>query len=85
NYLREKGALTVDEEGRYRIVPEKFPDVVRDLAHDMLMLQATGDYAGTEGFLARYGEPDEALLAALAKLEDLPVDIKPIYAVTEGE
>jgi hypothetical protein len=85
NYLREKGALEVDEEGRYRTVSEKFPEAIRDLAHDMLMLQASGDYPGTEAFLAKYGEPDEALLAALAKLEDLPVDIKPIYAVAAEE
>jgi hypothetical protein len=85
NYLMEKGALAVDAEGRFRTVPAEFPGAIRSLLSEMLMLQATGDYPGTERFLAEYGEPGEALLAALAKLEDLPVDIRPIYAAAGTE
>ena len=83
NYLMEKGALAVDEEGRFRTVPARFPEAIRSLLREMLMLQARGDYAGTERFLAEYGEPGEELLVALEKLEDLPVDIKPEYAIAE--
>jgi hypothetical protein len=85
NYLMAKGALTVDEEGRFRTVSAKFPEAIRSLLAEMLMLQATGDYPGTERFLAEYGEPGEALLAALEKLADLPVDIRPIYAAAGTE
>jgi hypothetical protein len=85
NYLMEKGALAVDEEGRFRTVPAKFPEAIRSLLREMLMLQARGDYAGTERFLAEYGEPGEELLAALEKLEDLPVDIRPIYTAAGAE
>lgn len=80
NYLMEKEALEVDAEGRFRTVPERFPGAIRDLLHDILMLQATGDYEGTAELLARYGEPSQALLDALARLEDVPVDVKPVYA-----
>lgn len=79
NYLLEKGALVVDEEGRFRTVSAKFPGGIRDLLHDMLMLQATGDYAGTAQFLVDYGQPTDALIEALGRLEDLPVDVKPEY------
>lgn len=85
NYLMEQGALAVDGEGRFRTVPERFGEAIRSLLGEMLMLQATGDYAGTERFLARYGEPGEALLAALARLEDVPVDIRPLYAAAGTE
>ena len=44
NYLLEKGALEVDEEGRFRAVPEKFQETMRELLNLMLMLQANGDY-----------------------------------------
>jgi len=80
NYLLEKGALEVDEEGRFRAVSEAFPGAIRDLLHDMLMLQAEGDYEGTAEFLETYGVASEALLTAIGRLADVPVDIRPIYS-----
>ena len=83
NYLLEKGALEVDEQGRFRAIPEKFPGAMRELLNMMLMLQATGDYAGTAAFLEQYGHPSEALLTAIDRLEDVPVDIRPHYPTAE--
>jgi hypothetical protein len=80
NYLLEKGALEVDDEGRFRAVSERFPEAIRDLLHDMLMLQAAGDYEGTARFLDTYGVASEALIAAIDRLDGVPVDIRPIYA-----
>jgi hypothetical protein len=79
NYLMEKGALQVDESGRFRAVTEKFPGGIRDLVHDMLTLQAAGDYEGTKQFLDKYGKPQDSLLKAIDKLADVPVDIRPVY------
>jgi peptidase M49-like protein len=80
NYLIGKGALEVDSAGRFRAVSGRFPDAIRDLLHDMLTLQAAGDYAGTRRFLDTYGKPTSELRAAIDRLKDLPVDIRPIYA-----
>jgi hypothetical protein len=82
NYLQRKGALEIDANGRVRAVSEKFPAALRDLLHDMLMLEATGDYAGTKRFLDTYGKATPPIRDAIARLADVPVDIKPIY---EGE
>lgn len=82
NYLLDKGALEVDADGRFRAVSAELPGAIRDLLADMLLLQATGDYAGTARFLERWGQPSPELLAALAKLEDLPVDVRPRYTYT---
>lgn len=79
SYLMEKGALEVDEAGRFRAVSEKFPGAIRDLLHDMLVLQAAGDYEGTKAFLDKYGKPQKSLLDAIDKLNDVPVDIRPVY------
>ncbi len=79
NYLTAKGALQVDAEGRFRAVSEKFPGAIRDLLHDMLTLQAAGDYQGTAKFLDTYGKASPELEAALEKLEDLPIDIRPEF------
>ena len=79
NYLLEKGALELNDEGLFRSVPEKFPGALRDLLHDMTMLQALGDYEGTVAFLEKYGHPSPTLLEAFGRLKDLPVDIRPQY------
>ncbi|HET9212165.1 MAG TPA: peptidase [Thermoanaerobaculia bacterium] len=80
NYLARKGALVTDAQGRVRAVSEKFPGAIRDLLHDMLMLQARGDYEGTKKFLDTYGKPTQALRDAIGRLKAVPVDIKPVYA-----
>jgi hypothetical protein len=80
NYLLEKGALAIDGDGRYRAVPERFPAGIRELLHDLLMLQANGDYDAARAFLERYGHPTPPLLAAIERLRDLPVDLDAVYA-----
>jgi len=84
NYLLDKGALAVDDDGRFRVVNDTFPGAIRDLAHDILMLQAAGDYPGTEEFLDRWGRATPELTAAVARLEDVPVDIRPRYPSAPG-
>ncbi|MFQ5349785.1 MAG: hypothetical protein ACE5EG_05010 [Thermoanaerobaculia bacterium] len=83
NYLLERGALEVDAEGRFRSVSEKFDSTIEELLNEMLMLQATGDYAGTAEFLGTYGVASDALLAAIDGLGDVPVDIRPVYPQAE--
>jgi hypothetical protein len=80
NYLQKKGALEFDAQGRVRAVSAKFPGAIHDLLHDMLMLQARGDYAGTKSFLDTYGKPSQALRDAIGRLKGVPVDIRPIYS-----
>ncbi len=79
NYLLEKGALTVDASAHFRVVSEKFPGAIRDLLHDILILQARGDYEGTKSFLAKYGRAGDSLKTALGRLQGVPVDVRPIY------
>ncbi len=79
NYLLQKGALEIDGNSRVRAVSEKFPGAIRELLHDMLMLQAAGDYAGTKRFLDTYGKATQPILDAIARLADVPVDIRPMY------
>ena len=82
NYLMEKGAIVVTPEGKFAPVDDKFFDAVRDLAHDLLMLQATGDYDAAKAFLEKYGKVvPEAMNPLIESLGGgLPVDITPQYA-----
>ena len=83
NYLLEMGALEVDDEGRFNTVSEIFAAGIEGLLNEMLMLQARGDYDGTHDFLEKYGVASPALLKAIERLDDVPVDILPIYSQAE--
>jgi len=79
NFLLEKGAVELTEDGRFRPVPELFEESFRDLAHELLMIQALGDYDAALAMVERYGEVHPAMAEAIEGLTDLPVDIDPSY------
>ena len=79
-YLKDKGAFAWDEsKGRYVIDEAKMEAGVRDLLQEELMLQATGDYAGTQAFFERWAHLDAQAEAAIAAMNAIPVDIRPVY------
>jgi hypothetical protein len=79
NYLLDKGAVELTEYGRFRPVPELFAETFRELAHELLMIQALGDYEGALDMVERYGSVHPAMAAAIEGLADLPVDVDPSY------
>jgi hypothetical protein len=79
NYLLENGAVVITGEGRFQPIPELFEETFRDLAHELLMIQALGDYDGAVGFVERYGAVHPQMAVTIVSLEDLPVDIDPSY------
>ena len=44
NFLLERGAVEITPDGKFRPVPDLFEGTFRDLAHELLMIQAEGDY-----------------------------------------
>ena len=80
NYLLEKGVI-VAEGGKFRISYAAFPGAIAQLVGELLTVQAAGDYAGAKALLDRYGVMPPVLAEALARLDDVPVDILPLYDV----
>jgi hypothetical protein len=82
NWLREKnvlqpaGATWTAELGAVMTA-------IRELATEVLTIEATGDYERAAAFVARYGSVGAELQSALGRLNGLPVDIRPVYAVRE--
>ena len=84
NYLLEKQALIYDNEtGRFRANPdkEKIKAAIKDLAHELLMIQALGDYDRAGQFMAKYNIISPELKKTLEKIQHVPVDIRPIFAI----
>jgi hypothetical protein len=77
NYLLDKGGFKVNPDGTFAVEMSKIKSAVRDLAHDLLTLEATGDYSGTARMFDHVGRPRPVMEKALERLKDLPVDIDP--------
>ena len=82
NYLMEKGGFEYNPQTRkFRVNDAKIEDAIRDLAHDLLMIQATGDYEGAKRFIQKYRYLSPEMQDALNRLKDVPVDIRPVYTI----
>ncbi len=80
NFMKEKGGFTYDEEtGKFKVDPAKMKDAVRALARELLILEGDGNYENAAKFVERYGQMDELITKTMDKLQDIPVDIKPIF------
>ena len=82
NYLAEREAIR-QENGEYRIDSAKMPDAIASLAKELLEIEATGDRARAEAWFAKYGTMPAEMKAKLARQQDIPVDVYPIYAFPE--
>jgi hypothetical protein len=83
NYLVDRGAFAANADGTYQVNFEKVKSAVRDLDHDLLTLEATGDYAGAKKMLDELGVLRPEMLSALGRLKDIPTDIEPIFVTAD--
>jgi len=77
NYLSDKGAFTANPDGTFSVDFTKVKAAVRDLDHDLLTIEAHGDYAAAKKLFYELAVIRPAMQAALDRLADIPVDILP--------
>ena len=77
NYLSDKGAFVANADGTFSVDQARIKGAVRDLTHDLLTLEARGDYSGARKMLDTLGVVRPAMQRAIDRLEDLPTDIVP--------
>ena len=77
NYLTDKGAFVAHPDGTFSVDYAKVKGAVRDLAHDLLTVEAQGDYAGAKRMLDTLAVIRPPMQRALDSLKDLPTDIDP--------
>jgi hypothetical protein len=84
NFLREQGAIVLDPEtDKFHVNVDKMPAAVKAMSHELLMIEALGDYDAAKAFIEKYGNTTEDLERLLGKLGKIPVDIEPIFAAEE--
>ena len=83
NYLIDKGAF-VYRNNTWEVDFTKIKGAVKDLAHDLLMIEATGDYAGAKQMFDKLAimRPDAA--ATIARMNNLPVDIRASFVTADA-
>ena len=77
NYLTDKGGFVAHPDGTFSVDMGKIKGAVRDLAHDLLTVEAQGDYAGAKRMLDTLAVIRPPMQRALDALKDLPTDIDP--------
>ena len=79
-FLRDQGAIAWDEGAqRFRVVPAKMKDAIAALVREIVVRQGDGDYQATKAFLDRWATLDPEAEKVIASMQDIPVDIRPIY------
>src|SRR5438105_4704834 len=83
NYLLDKDAFTQNPDGTFAVNVEKFKQGVRELDHDLLTIEAEGDYAGAKKLQDEPGVLRPVLRSALDNLQGIPTDIEPIFVTAD--
>ena len=79
NYITDKGGFIAHPDGTFEVNFDKVRGAVRDLDHDLLTLEATGDYARAKQMLDQLGVIRPNMQKALKSLDAIPVDIQPVF------
>ncbi|NMH64041.1 dipeptidyl-peptidase 3 family protein [Shewanella salipaludis] len=80
NYFKEKQAFDFDSQSQtYKVDFDKLALAIRELVHDLCMIQALGDYQQSKDFLAKYAVLTPEVAALNVKMEAIPTDIRPLY------
>jgi hypothetical protein len=84
NYLTDEGAFKYDERtGKFSLDETKVKEAVRKLTHELLTIEAEGSYDKARAILVKYAVIGPAMRSALDKLQDVPVDIEPIFPLAK--
>jgi hypothetical protein len=83
NYLADHGAFIERPDGTFEVNFAEIKQAVRDLAHDLLTIEAQGDYTAAKKLLDEFGVMRPSLKRALGRLKDIPVDIEPNFVTAD--
>jgi hypothetical protein len=83
NYLMDKGAVTVSPDGTFFVDPVKAKEAVAGLTHDIMTIQAEGNYAAAKDLRDQMGVVRPPVQKALDNLLAVPTDIEPRFTTAD--
>ena len=84
NYLLDAGGFRVNPDGTFSVNLRKAKKGIIGLTHELMTLQATGDYEGTKRLLDRLVLIRPEVQVVLDRLGKVPVDIRPRFVTAES-
>jgi Peptidase family M49 len=83
NYFIDHGAVAQRADGTLALDLEKVKQAVRDLDHDLLTLEAQGDYAAAKNLLDEMGVMRPLVRKAFDRLSEIPTDIQQVFVTAD--
>ncbi|MDC0710093.1 hypothetical protein POL68_16575 [Stigmatella sp. ncwal1] len=83
NHFLDTGAVKVNADGTFSVVPEKIQASVESLTKQLMELQGRGDRAQAEALLEKQGVVRPEVKRVLDKLQNVPVDIAPRFVTAD--
>jgi hypothetical protein len=83
NFLMDKGAFVEGKDGTFAVDMEKIKPAVAELDHDLLTVEAEGNYSAASEMLDELGVIRPAVKRALDNLQGVPTDIEPVFVTAE--
>ncbi|HXM61231.1 MAG TPA: hypothetical protein VN950_10275 [Terriglobales bacterium] len=83
NYLTDKGAFVQHADGTFSVDMAKIKSAIAELDHDLLTIEAEGNYADAKKMLDELGVIRPAVRKALDGLQAIPTDIEPIFVTAD--
>jgi hypothetical protein len=83
NYLMDKGAFVAHDDGTFSVDMSKIKSAIAALDHDLLTIEAEGNYAGAKKMLDELGVIRPPLRKALDGLQGIPTDIEPQFVTAD--
>lgn len=80
-FIEEKAATFDPSTNLFTVDLTALETSIRNLVRDLCVLQHNGDKGAADALLAQYGVMSPPMAAALAKLDGIPVDIRPYYPI----
>lgn len=79
NWIRERGGIVPTANGTFTIDVPRFQEAVKTLSTELLTIEATGDFNRARALLDKYGVSNREIDGVIGRLEDIPVDIWPVF------
>jgi hypothetical protein len=83
NHFLDTGAVKVNADGTFAVVPEQMKQSVTSLTKQLMEIQGRGDRKAAEALLEKQGVVRPQVQRVLDGLKDVPVDIAPRYVTAE--
>ena len=81
NYFMEKGGFYKDADGKLNLNEAKLTAEIEDLARELLLIEAHGDYDRGKKLIEKYRVMTPVMADYVAQLSHLPVDIRPSFPI----